>query len=106
MITVSIVAEGKLRPKHGGQSDMEITSIEQEISRFVKDQFFFGRSEELSPSMSLLGTVLDSTGILVLVGYVQERFGITVEDDDVVPGNFDSVSSATAYVAKKLDTKA
>jgi acyl carrier protein len=83
--------------------DMEMASIEQDISAFVKDQFFFGRSEELSPSLSLLGTVVDSTGILVLVSYLQERFGIAVDDDDVVPANFESVASAAAYVAKKLE---
>ena len=81
---------------------MEISTIEQEIGGFVKDQFFFGRAEELNPGTSLLGTVVDSTGILVLVTYLQEHFGITVEDDDVVPANFDSVGSAAAYVAKKL----
>jgi acyl carrier protein len=81
---------------------METIDIERDIRSFLVDQFFFGRAEELHGDASLLGTVIDSTGILVLVTYLQDHFGITVEDEDVVPDNLQSVKSVVAYVERKL----
>jgi acyl carrier protein len=43
-------------------------------------------------------------GVLELVTYLQERFAINVEDEDVVPSNLDSVHNLVAYVARKLGT--
>jgi len=55
----------------------------------------------LRDSDSLLGNVIDSTGALELVAFLQERFGINVDDEDVIPDNFDSVKSVVRYVVKK-----
>jgi acyl carrier protein len=52
-----------------------------------------------------LGTVIDSTGALELVTFLQEHFAIEVGDEDMVPENLDSVKSVVAYVAKKLAEK-
>lgn len=84
---------------------METTDIEREIRRFLADQFFVGRAEELSGDGALLGNVIDSTGVLVLVTYLQDHFAITVEDEEVVPENLDSVKNVAAYVARKLQAK-
>ena len=84
---------------------MQTADIERDIRSFLVDEFFRGSNEELSGDGSLLGTVIDSTGILVLVTYLQERFAIVVEDEDVVPDNLDSVKNVVAYVARKLDGK-
>ena len=45
--------------------------------------------------------IVDSMGIMELVMFVEENFGITVDDDDLVPDNFDSVSRLAAYVTQK-----
>ena len=84
---------------------MERAAIEHDVRSFLVDEFFRGSTEELSGDGSLLGTVIDSTGILVLVTYLQERFAIVVEDEDVVPDNLDSVKNVVAYVARKLERK-
>jgi acyl carrier protein len=84
---------------------MEQADIERDIRSFLADQFFHGNTAELSGDGSLLGTVIDSTGILVLVTYLQERFAIVVEDEDVVPENLDSVKNVVAYVERKVDGK-
>lgn len=81
---------------------METTDIERDIRRFLVDQFFSGRAEELHGDGSLLGTVIDSTGILVLVTYLQDHFLIIMKDDEVVPENLDCVKNVVAYVARKL----
>ncbi len=45
--------------------------------------------------------IIDSTGVLELVSFVEERFGIEVNDDELIPDNFDSVSKLNEYVKKK-----
>jgi acyl carrier protein len=84
---------------------METANIEQDIRRFLVDQFLHGRPEGLPEDGSLLGNVIDSTGVLELIGFLQDHFAIVVEDDEVVPGNLDSVTSVVAYVAGKLQAK-
>ena len=78
--------------------------IEQEIRNFLVKQFLEGRAEKLRDEGSLLGDVIDSVGVLELVTYLQERFAINVEDEEVVPSNLDSVHNLVAYVARKLGT--
>jgi acyl carrier protein len=85
---------------------MNQTDIERDIRKFLVDNFLFGRAEKLRDDQSLLGTVIDSTGALELVTFLQEHFAITVDDEDMVPENLDSVRSVGAYVAKKLEAKA
>ena len=46
--------------------------------------------------------IIDSTGMLELIMLVEEKFGIKVADDEMVPENLDSVSNVTAFVERKL----
>ena len=85
---------------------MHTTDIECEIRSFLVDNFLYGQSEALHDDDSLLGGVIDSTGTIELVVFLQDRFALTVEDEDVVPENFVSVKHVAAYVAKKLHAKA
>jgi acyl carrier protein len=84
---------------------MNTVDIEREIKAFIVDNFLFGRTDQLSDDESLLGKVIDSTGALELVGFLQERFSISVDDEDVVPENLDSVKNVVAYVEKKIKSK-
>ena len=86
---------------------MQTTEIEREVRTFLVDNFFFGRAEELHDDVSLLGNVIDSTGTIELISFLEERFGITVEDEEVAtPENFDSVKNVVALVSRKLHSKA
>lgn len=72
--------------------------IEGQIRTFVVGNFLFG-SGSIADDASLMGEgVVDSTGILELVMFVEETFGIVVADEDVVPENFDSIASLASYV--------
>lgn len=84
---------------------MDTTDIEREIRSFLVDNFLFGRSEALHEDDSLLGGVIDSTGTIDLVVFLQDRFALIVEEEDVIPENFDSVKHVVAYVARKLSEK-
>jgi acyl carrier protein len=46
--------------------------------------------------------IVDSVGIMELVAFVEDRFKFTVQDEDITPDNFDSVSSLTSYVERNL----
>ena len=85
---------------------MQTIDIEREIRSFLIDNFLFGRSEEWRDHVSLLGNVIDSTGAIELVTFLQDRFAITVEDTEVVPENFDTLENVVAYVERKLRSKA
>jgi acyl carrier protein len=83
---------------------MQTTEIEQDVRTFLADQFFYGLTEKVSADAPL-GNVLDSWGVLELVTYLQEHFGITVGDDDIIPENLGSVQQVVAYVDGKLKAK-
>jgi acyl carrier protein len=84
---------------------MQTTNIGLEIRSFLVDHFLFGRNETLGDDEPLLGNVVDSTGVVEFVVFLQERFDITVEDDEVTTGNLGSVQNAIAFVERKLLNK-
>ena len=77
---------------------------EAKIREFIFENFMIGGNEEdLDNEDSFLEKgVIDSTGILELVMFVEETYDIEVEDDEVIPENFDSVNKLGAYVRRKL----
>jgi acyl carrier protein len=81
---------------------MQTTDIQTETKNFLVNNFLFGRADQLGDEDQLLGKVIDSTGVLELIAFIQDHFGITVPDDEVVPENLGSVKNITAYVAQKL----
>jgi acyl carrier protein len=84
---------------------MQTTDIAQEIRTFITATFLFGRSEALNDDAPLLGNVIDSTGVIELIVFVQERFAISVDDEEVMNDNFGSVKTVVAFVEKKLRSK-
>jgi acyl carrier protein len=80
---------------------MQTTDIELEVRTFLIDNFLFGRSDALGDDTPLLGNVIDSTGVIELVVFVQERFGITVDDEEVTTDNLGSIRNLVAFVEKK-----
>jgi acyl carrier protein len=85
---------------------MQTTDIEREIRSFLVGTFLFGRNEQLGDDDPLMDKVIDSHGVVELVVFLQERFAITVHDEEVTTANLDSVNKAVAYVTRKLSGKA
>lgn len=77
--------------------------VSKQIKDFILKSFLFtDDSAALGNDQSLMSTgVLDSTGILELINFVEETFGIKVSDEEMLPENFDSVDAVTAFVARK-----
>jgi acyl carrier protein len=66
---------------------------------------YFSNGEALNDDTPLLGNVIDSQGVIELIMFVQERFAITVDDEEVTTDNFASVNSTVAFIENKLRGK-
>jgi acyl carrier protein len=78
--------------------------VQLALHRFVVSNFLFD-SGEVDDDTSLLGEgIIDSTGVLELVTFVEGQFGIGVADDELVPENFDSIAGLADYVHRKTLT--
>ena len=77
--------------------------LKQRIREFLGENFLLNRNGfKLADDASLLDAgVVDSTGVLEVIAFVEETFEIQVLDEEVVPENFDSVDRIAAYVAGK-----
>jgi acyl carrier protein len=68
---------------------------------YVKNELLRGRGEKLTPADDLLSAgIIDSLGILQMVAFIENRFGIQVPDEDVVYENFHSVKALAEYLAQ------
>lgn len=83
-----------------------LADVEATITAFIHENFVFDEMAVPADASLLDMGLVDSTGILEVILFLEETFGITVDDDDVVPENFDSISSLTAYVTSRIDTGA
>ena len=81
---------------------VQVAEIEQEIRNYITDKFLFGRGETLTDNSPLLGSVIDSQGVIELVIFVQQRFGLTVDDEEVTTDNFASIRTIAAFIETKL----
>ena len=73
------------------------------IRTFIVENFLFGdESQPLPADLSLIDNdLIDSTGILELVGFLEERFAISVADADIVPANLDTIERIAGFIARK-----
>ncbi len=77
--------------------------IKDQVSAFVRETFLVGDDTvELKSDESLIDKgVIDSTGVLELVSFIEETFDIKVEDEDLVPENLDSLDRVSEYIHRK-----
>ena len=76
---------------------------EAKIRDFILENFMAGESEEAldNDSSFLEKGIIDSMGVLELVAFVEETYGIEIDDDELTPDNFDSVSRLVSYIRRK-----
>jgi acyl carrier protein len=79
--------------------------IEKEIRKFIIENFLFGKDNgELADHDSLLEKgIIDSTGVLELVQYLECTYSLQVKDEDLVPDNLDTIARAAAYVKRQRE---
>ncbi len=85
----------------GGTMEHQVAS---ELRAFIASAYLFDDESQMpGDTDSLLETgVLDSTGVLELIEFLEERFGISVADTETVPENLGSIANLTRYVGEKL----
>ena len=78
--------------------------IEMELRQFVIDNFLFGQGDiEFKNEDSFIERgIVDSTGVLELVSFLEEKYQITVEGEDLIPDNLDSIQNLHRFLKKKL----
>jgi len=83
---------------------MERVAIANTLRGFIKENYLLGRDFTFADDDSFLEhSIIDSIGILQLVTFLQDTYGITVRDEELLPENLDSVNAVTAYLCRKLD---
>jgi acyl carrier protein len=74
----------------------------QQIREFVTANFYVADPAALEDATSLLEQgIIDSTGVLEVIGFIETTFGITVEDSEMLPDNLDSIERIATFVARK-----
>jgi acyl carrier protein len=78
-------------------------TIEQKIRNYIIETFLFGESNNgLKDTDSLLETgVIDSTGVLELIAFLEETYGIKVKDEELIPENLDSITNVSDFIRRK-----
>jgi len=80
-----------------------LSDIKEQVRDFIIENFLFGEGgEDLKDDDSFLEKgIIDSTGVLELVEWLEETFDFKVEDEELVPENLDSVNNLEAFISKK-----
>jgi acyl carrier protein len=81
--------------------------IEEMLRKYIADNILFSNNGyPYADDVSFLENgIVDSTNILELVMFVEEEFGITTDDSEIIPDNFDSVSKLSRFTRSKMDSK-
>jgi len=85
-----------------------MSEIREHLREFIIENFLFGQLEgKLDNGASLLKSgVIDSTGVLELLAFVQEHYGIKAEDEEIVPENIDSINNLVRFIERKQKEQA
>ena len=76
--------------------------IKEQIRAFVTSNFYVANPTSLEDGASLLDQgIIDSTGVLEVIFFIEEIFGIKVEDSEMLPDNLDSIERIANFVARK-----
>jgi acyl carrier protein len=86
-----------------GNTDSEAAGdVAQRVRAFLVDSFLLGDDDGFANDESLLDSgIVDSTGVMEVVSFLEETFGIAVDDDELVAENLDSVDRLAAFVQRK-----
>ena len=80
-------------------------SLKSAVHEFIIRNFIFEDDGSLTESMSFLENgIIDSTGVMELIAFLESTFGITVEDHEIIPENLDSIRNVSSFVDLKLSS--
>ena len=72
------------------------------VRQFIKTNFYAASATDLTEDASLLDLgIVDSTGILEVVAFIEDNFGIVVDDAEMLPENLDSIKNIVSFIGRK-----
>ena len=81
-----------------------MNDIKKKVRDFIVENFLYVSPGDLLDETSFLEEgIIDSTGVLELVEFLEEEFEISVDDEELIPENLDSVNNVGAYLQRKMD---
>ncbi len=84
----------------------DATKYLETVKQFIVDNFLFGDADRLAPDTALLEKgIIDSTGIIELVSFIEQTYNITVDDDELITENFSNLNRITTYIQSKIPLK-
>lgn len=76
--------------------------IREQVRSFVTTNFYVPNPAALGDEASLLDQgIIDSTGVLEVISFLEDAFAVTVEDSEMLPENLDSIARISSFVARK-----
>ncbi|WPO39145.1 acyl carrier protein [Tardiphaga sp. 42S5] len=79
-----------------------LETYRRQVRDFLLSNFYIAEANSLEVGTSLLDQgIIDSTGVLEVIGFIEETFGITVEDSELLPENLDSIEGIARFVMSK-----
>jgi acyl carrier protein len=77
-------------------------TVQDDMRSFIVEQFFVADASGLSDDLSLIDSgIVDSTGMLDVILFLEERYGISVEDHETIPANLETLDNIATYVGRK-----
>lgn len=88
-------------------SDVSHDTIADDVEHYLSEYFMIFPSLDITPNTSLIDSgIIDSTGASELVAFLEARYEITIQDDEFVPENLDSIAKISAFICRKLGVPA
>ena len=76
------------------------------VREFVVENFLFGDGDQLQEETSFMESgIIDSTGILELITFLEEKYEIKIEDDELIPENLDNLQNVARFVDRKVEAR-
>jgi acyl carrier protein len=80
-------------------------NMKLDLCKFIADNYLFGQHVDFSDDDSFQEKgIIDSTGVLELVSFLEKHYGVRIEDDELVPENLDSINRLLRFLGEKLGT--
>ena len=81
---------------------MDLTELKKQVREFVLSNFYVADQASVTDAMSLLDQgIVDSTGVLEIIGFIETTLGVTVEDNEMLPENLESIERIARFVQRK-----
>jgi len=78
-------------------------TLKEQIRNFILENFILENPDDLVDDESMLEKgIMDSTGVLELVAFIESTYEVKVEDEELIPENLDSIKNIVSYLERKL----